>query len=670
MLLSCYGTTLSVPARPLQKRPLMTAFLRRHTPVLLALVAALAGASPASAGHRMPWADAGLTPEDAAAHLLDRFAFGATPALVEEVTALGLERWFSDQLALKGRTDALDQRLSRYTSLGLSNQEIVRLYPRGGAVRQDAMEAGYIDADGSEEAQRQGLRDYFEDMGYRPQRQIVGEAVAQRLVRAVHSPHPLEEVMVDFWYNHFYVSAADNQCRRFIYTYERDAIRPRVFATFGEMLEATAKHPAMLLYLDNAQSSAAEGSPTTLDLAKDEMRMRGQRYDQILDRMEKEAQRRRDRMMSMPEERRPRRGVNENYARELLELHTLGVEGGYDQADVEAVARALTGWTVVPEGERGQRLRERLARSGGMSDELGFVIAGDFFFNADAHDAGIKQILGRTFPAAGGLGEGEDVLDMLAHHPSTSRFIAYKLCVRFVSDAPPASVVDPVADRFRDSGGDLEALLWAVVESPDFWSAHARAAKIKSPFEVAVSAVRVLDGEVENPRQLARWVDRMGQPLYRYPAPTGFPDEASHWVNAGALLQRMNFGMALAMGRINGVRVEPGAVFGGREPESAAAALEACARALLPGREPALTVAVLEPMLARPDLAERIREKADSEDAGQSRAESSGMTGGHRDLAALEPDDVPATPAQARLDSVPLRQVIGLILGSPEFQRR
>jgi len=644
----------------------MTAPFNRHIPVLLALVIALTAASPVGAGHRMPWADAGLTPEVAAAHLLDRFAFGATPEAVDEVTARGLERWFGDQLVSKGSTEALDQRLSRYASLGLSNQEIVRLYPRNGAVRRDAIDAGYIDTDDPEETQRQGLRDYFEDMGYRPQRQIVGEAVAQRIVRAVHSPNPLEEVMVDFWYNHFYVSAADNQCRRFIYTYERDAIRPRVFGTFGEMLEATAKHPAMLLYLDNAQSTAAEGTATTLDLAKDRMRMRGERYDKILDRMEREAQRRRDRMMSMPEERRPRGGVNENYARELLELHTLGVDGGYDQADVEAVARALTGWTVVPEGERGERLRERLARSGGVSDELGFVISGDFFFNADAHDAGIKQILGRTFAGGGGLGEGEDVMDMLAHHPSTARFIARKLCVRFVSDEPPASLVNLVADAFRDSGGDLEALLWAIVESPAFWNAEARAAKIKSPFEVAVSAVRVLGGEVKNPGQLARWVDRMGQPLYRYQAPTGFPDEASHWVNAGALLQRMNFGMALATGRVRGVHVDLDAVFGGREPESAAAALEACALALLPGREPAPTVAALAPMLARPDLAERIRERADREDAGQKKDPS----GDDRNLAALAPDDISDLEKQGPPDAAQLRQVVGLILGSPEFQRR
>ena len=533
-------------------------------------------------------------------------------------------------------------------------------------VRRDAMAAGYFSDDDPQDVQRQGLRDYFEDMGYHPQRQIVGEAIAQRIVRAVHSVHPLEEVMVDFWNNHFYVSAADNQCRRFIYTYERDAIRPRVFGTFGEMLEATAKHPAMLLYLDNAQSSAAQGAPTTLELAKDEMRMRGERYDDILDRMEKDAERRRNRMMSMPEERRPRRGVNENYARELLELHTLGVEGGYDQGDVEAVARALTGWTVVPEGERGMRLGERLARSGGVSDELGFVIEGDFFFNPDAHDAGIKQILGRTFTAGEGLGEGEDVLDMLAHHPSTSRFIARKLCVRFVSDTPPETVVDLVADRFRATGGDLEALLWALVESPDFWSTEARAAKIKSPFEVAVSAVRVLGGDVENPRQLARWIDRMGQPLYRYQAPTGFPDAASHWVNAGALLQRMNFAMALATGRVGGVRVDLDAIFDGREPESATAALELCARALLPGREPAPTVAALEPMLAQPDVARRIREKADREEAAQQRRQ----TDADRELAALEPDDVPATRPQGPPDAAQLRQVIGLILGSPEFQRR
>lgn len=387
-------------------------------------------------------------------------------------------------------------------------------------------------------------------------------------------------------------------------------------------------------------------------------------------------------------------GLNENYARELLELHTLGVDGGYDQRDVIEVARAFTGWALLPPGERGERGRrglEAAQRAGG----LGFVREGDFVFRADAHDAAEKRVLGVTLPAGRGVEDGEQVLDLLAAHPATARHLARKLAVRFVSDAPSESLVDRLAQTYERSGGDLSSVLRALVESPEFWDPAARTAKIKSPFEVAVSALRALGAEIENPFPTVEWISRMGQPLYAYQAPTGFPDDAEFWVNTGALLARMNFGLELAAGRVAGVEFDFETLFGAREPESARAALASYARALLPERDIAATVSQIEPLLDNPELAGRIASRAPAQEtpsplgsdlamevfdpapaprSAATRAGADGVGRADRDvsrlpaLAALYP---PAEP-MARAGEAPslAADLCGLILGSPEFQRR
>jgi hypothetical protein len=251
---------------------------------------------------------------------------------------------------------------------------------------------------------------------------------------------------------------------------------------------------------------------------------------------------------SGPAPRRPqqrmRRGLNENYARELMELHTLGVEGGYTQKDVQEVARAFTGWTI----------RDPRGRLNGGE-------AGTFYFNARMHDAGEKLVLGQKIPAGGGVEDGRRVLDILARHPSTAKFIATKLARRFVSDEPPPALVARVAAAFAKSDGDIKTTLRALFSSPEFFSDEARRAKIKTPFEYGVSAVRTLGAEIEpggaaRASGLHQWVARMGEPLYMYQAPTGYPDTAEHWVNTGALLERLNFALALAANRIPGVRVD------------------------------------------------------------------------------------------------------------------
>jgi len=648
----------------------------RRIPLAIAvvcLVPALAGAVNyvSSRTSTMPYEASGLSERQAAAHLLERFTFGPTPGQVDEVTELGLERWFTEQLYKEARSDDLDRRLAQLGSLELTIDEILQTYPRPGFVRRQMINEGLLDTDVDPKEQRRALRAYYEEKGYRPQRQIIGELIAQKVFRAVDSPNQIREVMVDFWFNHFYVSAVDNQSRRYVGTYERDAIRPFVFESFGTMLEATAKHPAMLRYLDNAQSSAAEGTITTASLAREELRDRGGRYERMADKAEKERKKREERMEASG--RGPRRGINENYARELLELHTLGVDGGYTQDDVVDVARALTGWTVLPEGERRERMRNRFAQNPAATRDLGFVIEGDFFFNAEWHDAGEKRILGSAFPSGGRLDEGEAVLALLASHPSTARHIAHKLAVRFVADSPPSGLVDQLADVFRQSRGDMKAVLWAIVQSPEFWSTEAVGAKIKTPFELAVSSVRSVNADVGNPRDLVRWIGQMGQPLYRYEAPTGFPDRAEMWVNAGALLHRMNFGLSLAAGQVKGVRVDLAGLQNGREPESAEAALGVYAKLLMPERDIAGTVEVLGPLVGNPDLAGQIRKRSDDErtDPGRSegQAESAMMDD---DLDPFEPDDdlSPIDSMDTPQNPVSLAQVVGLILGSPEFQRR
>jgi hypothetical protein len=241
--------------------------------------------------HAMPWSDAGLSERQAASHLIDRFTFGATPGLVDQVVAQGLEEWLARQLSADSRSGDLDAKLAALATLELTNDQIVRDYPRPGRLRREAIEAGRLDPKLDGEDQRRLLRQYAQEMGYKPQRQIVGELVAQRLFRAVHSPNQVAEVMVDFWFNHLYVSATDNQCRRFIGTYERDVVRAYVFERFVEMLRASAKHPAMLLYLDNALSSAPEHVATRVTVAKAELRQQpgraGLRYDEMFERMER-----------------------------------------------------------------------------------------------------------------------------------------------------------------------------------------------------------------------------------------------------------------------------------------------------------------------------------------------------------------------------------------------
>jgi len=342
-----------------------------------------------------------------------------------------------------------------------------------------------------------------------PQQLVAFDLSEGKLYRAILSNRQLEEHMVDFWYNHFSVFLDKGADRYLVPTYEREAIRPYVLGKFRDLLGATAKSPAMLFFLDNWESVG----PGT-------------------------AQRRGN-------AKRPVRGLNENYARELMELHTLGVDGGYTQKDVTEVARCFTGWTI------------RLPRQGG-----------DFFYNDRVHDKGEKTVLGVKIAAGGGQDDAEKVLDILARHPSTARFISKKLAQRFVADDPPQRLIDKMAKTFRDKNGDIREVMKAMLTSDEFFSQTAYRAKVKTPFEMIVSAVRATGAQVDFAFPLARQIANLGEPLYRKLEPTGYSDANSEWVNSAALLARMNFALALAQNKVPGSKLDA-SLFNGSPEEVA-----------------------------------------------------------------------------------------------------
>jgi uncharacterized protein (DUF1800 family) len=328
---------------------------------------------------------------------------------------------------------------------------------------------------------------------------------------------------------------------------------PTCSAPFGALLGATAHHPAMLFYLDNNQSVAGAGVPTTYQVEIARLReQHGEAAAEIIATIEAELQAIEDEeQIILDKEFRPRAGINENYARELMELHTLGVNGGYTQSDVSEVARALTGWTVHPVG----CTPEWFKRSFDVARQAKFYRNEAFLFRPDWHDAAEKRVLGHALPAGRGMEDGEDVLDLLAGLGATARFLALKLAERFVDGQPPREVVGTLTEAILEGDGDLRQVIMTLLSLPEFWAAAANKTRIKSPLFYAASAVRALDARIESTKSLAEWIARMGQPLYGYKAPTGFPDRGTFWINAGAMLNRMSFGVNLANNEIGGIHL-------------------------------------------------------------------------------------------------------------------
>ena len=572
--------------------------------------------------------------------MLSRFTYGPTPGEIDKVVKTGLEKWFVQQLDGNLSDDSLNGLLSKYDALTLSNQQIVARYPKNAVLQRMAIRDGVLNKDSvktDRKEYKEVLENYRQQHGLSTEQELSKQLFSQKVLRAAYSKNQLHEVLTDFWFNHFNVSLTKNQSAQFIANYERDAIRPNVTGNFSELLLATAKSPAMLYYLDNF-SSVGDGEQVGKKLMRN---------------------------VAMQSPAKKKSGLNENYAREVMELHTLGVDGGYTQQDVTEAARILTGWTVYPMGAYGnagavEKLVERIGED--KLAQRGFVHEGDFLFTPNRHDNGEKTVLGKHFAANGGYNDGVELLNMLASHPSTAKFITKKLAVRFVSDNPPASLLTKMEKTFNHTNGNIRDVLIIMVSSPEFWSSASLREKTKSPFELAISSVRALNAEINQPAQLYNWANKMGQRMYAYQAPTGFPDKAQYWINSGALLTRMNFGLALASGRIPGVRVDLAALNHNREPESAAAALTVYSKIIMPERNLSTTIKQLTPMLSQTDLAQKVAAAA---------AKSMPADSLNNSMIAGDGYVKKRKPAQANApDNQMLAQVVGIIIGSPEFQRR
>jgi uncharacterized protein (DUF1800 family) len=473
---------------------------RVFTGFSIALVIALISAAELTADateSRIPNPD---SRDDAAIiHVLNRLTFGPRSGDIEKVRAMGLASWIDQQLHPERIDDAA----------------ATALLP--------ALEPPPASADPQE------LRRFA--------RQQIQSLAGEKILRATYSERQLQEVLVDFWFNHFNVYAGKGRTAEYLAQYEREAIRPHVFDRFRDLLEADAKSPAMLFYLDN-WLSADPNAPERLAARRDSgFGTRDSKF-----RFGPRA--RRLRPIPNPQPRVPaaargakrKRGLNENYGRELLELHTLGVAGGYTQKDVVEVARAFTGWTI----DRG----------------------GTFRFVAAVHDTGEKVVLGHKIEGGGGIEDGETVLDILAAHPATAHHIAYQLAQRLVADEPPAALVDRAAARFRTTNGDLREVVRTIVTSPEFLAATVRDAKFKTPFTLVVSTMRTTGATVSDTRALVQTLQQMGQPLYMCQPPTGYHNTADAWISAGGLVSRMNFATRLASGNLPGVTVPANAPSG------------------------------------------------------------------------------------------------------------
>ena len=525
--------------------------------------------------YRVALARSLRTPEQQVVHALNRLGYGPRPGDVERVQRVGLARWIERQLEPERIDDtALEATLAAFPVLAMSSAELYRDYPRPRQQDIQRFQSGMMTP--------QEIREAFP-----PDRRpavITAQLQNAKLTRAVLSERQLQEVMVDFWFNHFNVYALKGAVRWMTPAYEREAIRPYALGRFRDLVLATAHHPAMLFYLDNWQST------------REDLVVPG----------------------------RGRRGLNENYARELMELHTLGVDGGYSQQDVVEVARCFTGWSI-----------DRPQEGGG------------FLFRPLAHDRGAKRVLGTLIPAGGGQDDGVAVINLLTRHPSTARFVSTKLIRRFVHDHPPRELVDRVAKVFHDTDGDIRAVLVSIFSSPEFMATGTYQAKTKTPLEVVASAVRALEGRLDAPRPaggggrpvmggglvLARQVAGLGAPLYEAQPPTGYPDVAEAWVNTGALLARMNFALALAQNRLPGVRVDLARSLGDVDRTRPDAVLDRLIGVVLHGEASSRTHEVLRAQLDSPEI---IRATAD--DRGPRNTD--------------------------------VEKLAALVLGSPEFQRR
>ncbi len=619
-----------------------------------------------------------LSADEAILHALNRLGYGPRPGDIERIKQLGLAKWIDQQLNPNSIDDsAVEARLDVYPTLKMSTSQLLAEYPRpkqtakqglkalsqnqnqrpgdaAATVIERDMQANKAPATPPDPEQQasQGADAAIASMGNemdsaapasknsgnsdagmaappadapspmkmdsptrgarrdalsvdpnavpraisgdskRPQR-VVEELAMAKTLRAIYSERQLQQVLDDFWFNHFNVYAGKGEVKWYLTSYERDVIQPRAFGKFHDLVTATAQSPAMLFYLDNFLSADPNAAQR---LAQGHaMRQQMRRYPPRP-------------QPQQVQNKKQERGLNENYGRELMELHTLGVDGGYTQKDVTEVARCFTGWTIGKPREIAQ-----------------------FKFDERLHDPNPKVVLGKKIHA-GGMKDGEEVIALLTRNLNTAKFISTKLARRFVSDNPPSALVDRMAKNFQKSDGDIREVLRTMIYSPEFWTRETYRAKVKTPYELVVSSVRALGTDVDTPMPLVGWVGRIGEPLYQCQPPTGYSDKAETWVNTGALLNRLNFSLALTGNKVRGSRSDVAALLGADSSSEPKSALDRAVQVFLDGQASPNTVDTLRKQLENPQV------------------------------------------VQAKLDDpvkqVDLGMVTGLVLGAPEFQRR
>ncbi len=545
-------------------------------------------------------------------HVLNRLSFGATPGDVARVRAMGVDAYIEEQLHPERIPNAKsDQFLATYEIYDLSTAELAARFPQPvppAAALRPALGPVPQPMPALDSSQLRRLAEVT--------RATQVALMSGRVARAVLTDRQLQEVMTDFWLNHFSIYAAKGPPERYLLPQFENTIRANALGNFRTLLGAVAKSPAMLFYLDNWQSQADTSRPT---LAPGPLAGRGAGF---LGAGPPGAGR-----AGAPPPRR-RTGLNENYARELMELHTLGVDGGYTQQDVINVARAFTGWGMLRPA------------------------TGAFAFIPVVHDAGEKTVLGHTLAAGRGIQDGEDVLDIVAHHPATAHYIALKLARRFVSDNPPPALVDRAAATFTRTDGDIRETLRTILESPEFFSEAAYQSKVKSPFEVAVSALRALGAAPDPTVRTATLIATLGEPVYGHEAPNGWPEIGEPWMSSGAILNRINFGIAIGANRVPGVSATqwPGAAALRSAPMEQQ--VDGVIAALLGGHASPETRSIL--LSGENPLLKSARPGADAAMAG-------GM---------IATGDPPDRTLQGLPPLTGLAQIVGLAIGSPEFQRR
>lgn len=634
-----------------------------------------------------------LSEEQKIIHVLNRLGFGVRPGDVARVKAIGIERYIDQQLNPSAIVDsASEAKVKDLEIFNMSTAEVFAKYPNPGALlRQleggragvaaaknqaemakmaDDPQAANAATEVQQRERRQKLQKLYREYDLRPASQLVPQIVANRVIRAVYSEKQLQEVMVDFWQNHFNVYSGKAAVRWYIPSYERDVLRKNALGNFKDLLVGTAQHPAMLFYLDNFES-VSPNAQTRVGGGKLQRMIengniplrRRERLKQQYGLNDAQLDQRLKEMRASPQQsqRRRERGINENYARELMELHTLGVDGGYTQKDIVEVAKAFTGWTIAdPRGYRraaastiqGNEDRRigRMQRQAGIPED---VESGEFYFNDRWHETGAKTVLGQKIDE-GGLKDGLKVMDVLVASPATAKFIARKLAVKFVSDNPSEAFVSRIASAFSTSKGDIKTTLRAMFSDKEFFAPENYRAKVKTPFELAVSSIRTLGGETNASPAMVAMLTKLGEVPYGYQAPTGYPDQAADWVNTGALLERLNFAVAISSNRIPGTRVELKAF----ESKDKSKVLDRAISEVLAGDISASTRATLLKQLEQP-----LPEVKSGSETGEAEAEVPEMRGRGR-----------ANGRQARLlqpsGDPQVFKIVSLVLGTPEFQRQ